>query len=85
MEQEMDSIIEENQYNVGIIQASLKEIKKNKENEEKKICEIFDKLIEVVKLKRDGHLNKVDNLFTNNAEKLSQKLELFSYKIEKSE
>ena len=36
MEQEMDCIIEENQYNVGIIQTSLKEIKKNKENEEKK-------------------------------------------------
>ena len=85
MEQEMDSIIEENQYNVGIIQTSLKEIKKNKENEEKKINEIFDKLIDVVKLKRDEHLNKVDNLFTNNAEKLSQKLELFSFKIEKSE
>jgi len=85
MEQEMDCIIEENQYNVGIIQTSLKEIKKNKENEEKKICEIFDKLREVVKIKRDEHLNRVDNLFTNNAEKLSQKLELFSYKIEKSE
>ena len=85
MEQEMDTIIEENQYNIGIIQASLKEIKKNKENEEKKINEIFDKLMEVVKLKRDEHLNKVENLFTNNAEKLSQKLELFSYKIEKSE
>ena len=85
MEQEMDCIIEENQYNVGIIQTSLKEIKKNKENEEKKINEVFDKLREVVKIKRDEHLNKVDNLFTNNAEKLSQKLELFSYKIEKSE
>ena len=85
MEQEMESIIEENQYNVGIIQASLKEIKKNKENEEKKINEIFDKLIDVVKLKRDEHLNKIDNLFTNNAGKLSQKLDLFSFKIEKSE
>ena len=85
MEQEMDCIIEENQYNVGIIQTSLKEIKKNKENEEKKINEIFDKLREVIKIKRDEHLNKIDNLFTNNAEKLSQKLELFSYKIEKGE
>ena len=85
MEQEMDCIIEENQYNVGIIQTSLKEIKKNKENEGKKINEIFDKLREVIKIKRDEHLNKIDNLFTNNAEKLSQKLELFSYKIEKGE
>ena len=85
MESEMDSIIEENQYNVGIIQTSLKEIKKNKENEEKKINEIFDRFIEMIKSKKDEYLNKIENLFTNNAEKLSQKLELFSGKIEKSE
>ena len=51
----------------------------------KKICEVFEKLFDIVKSKRDEYLNKVDNLFTNNAEKLSQKLELFSYKIEKGE
>ena len=85
MESEMDSVIEENQYNVGIIQTSLKEIKKNKENEEKKIIEIFDRFIEMIKTKKNEYLSKIDNLFTNNAEKLSQKLELFSTKIEKSE
>ena len=85
METEMDSIIEENQYNVGIIQTSLKEIKKNKENEEKKINEIFERFTEMIKTKKDEFLTKIDNLFTNNAEKLSQKLELFSNKIEKSE
>ena len=85
MESDMDSIIEENQYNVGIIQNSLKEIKKNKENEEKKIIEIFDRFIEIIKTKKEEYLNKIDALFTNNAEKLSQKLELFSNKIEKSE
>ena len=85
MESEMDSIIEENQYNVGIIQTSLKEIKKNKENEEKKINEIYERFIEMIKTKKDEYLNKIENLFTNNAEKLSQKLELFSNKIEKSE
>ena len=85
MEAEMDTVIEENQYNVGIIQTSLKEIKKNKENEEKKINEIFDRFIELIKSKKEEYLGKVDNLFTNNAEKLSQKLELFSNKIEKSE
>ena len=85
METEMDSFIEENQYNVGIIQTSLKEIKKNKETEEKKVNEIFDRFIEIIKSKKEEFLNKIDNLFTNNAEKLSQKLELFSNKIEKSE
>jgi hypothetical protein len=81
----INSVIEENQYNVSIIQSSLKEIKKNKESEEKKINEIFDRIFEMVKIKKDEFLSKIDHLFTNNAEKLSQKLELFSYKIEKSE
>ena len=85
MESEMDSIIEENQYNIDIIQTSLKEIKKNKETEEKRIIEIFDRFIEMMKTKKDEFLSKIDNLFTNNTEKLSQKLELFLNKIEKCE
>ena len=85
MESEMDSIIEENQYNIDIIQSSLKEIKKNKETEEKRIIEIFDRFIEMMKTKKDEFLSKIDNLFTNNTEKLSQKLELFLNKIEKCE
>ena len=85
MESEMDSIIEENQYNIDIIQSSLKEIKKNKETEEKRIIEIFDRFIEMMKSKKDEFLSKIDNLFTNNTEKLSQKLELFLNKIEKCE
>jgi hypothetical protein len=38
-----------------------------------------------MKTKKDEFLSKIDNLFTNNTEKLSQKLELFLNKIEKCE
>ena len=85
IETEIDIIIEENQKNVGIIQNTLMEIKKNKEIEEKKVIEIFNKLNEIIKNKKDENLNKINTLFTENAKKLSQKLELFSNKIEKSE
>ena len=85
IEIEIDNIIEENQKNVGIIQNTLNEIKKNKEIEEKKVIEVFDRLYEIIKDKKEDNLNKINTLFKENARKLSQKLELFSNKIEKSE
>ena len=85
IEIEIDNIIEENQKNVGIIQNTLNEIKKNKEVEEKKVIEVFDRLYEIIKDKKEDNLNKINTLFKENARKLSQKLELFSNKIEKSE
>ena len=85
IEIEIDNIIEENQKNVGIIQNTLSEIKKNKEIEEKKVIEVFDRLYEIIKDKKEDNLNKINTLFKENARKLSQKLELFSNKIEKSE
>ena len=85
MENKIDSIIECNQQNVEIIQCSLRDIKKNKENEEKKINEIFNGLFEIIKIKRDEIFSKIEKIFTDNAKKLSQKLEIFSNKLEKSE
>ena len=85
MENKIDNIIEDNQQNVEIIQSSLRDIKKNKENEEKKINEIFNGLFEILKIKRDEILVKIEKIFTDNAKKLSQKLEIFSSKLEKSE
>ena len=85
IETDIDVIIDENQKNVGIIQNNLNEIKKNKEIEEKKVSEVFDRLSEIIKEKKEENLNKINTLFKENAKKLSQKLELFSNKIEKSE
>ena len=85
METKIDSIIDDNQHNIEIIQNSLREIKNNKENEEKKINDVFNGLFEILKLKRDELLAKIDKIFTDNAQKLSEKLEIFSDKLEKSE
>ena len=85
IETEIDKIIDENQKNVGIIQNTLNDIKKNKKIEKKKVKDVFDRLDEIIKLKKEENLSKINTLFTENAKKLSQKLELFSNKIEKSE
>lgn len=85
MYMEINSIIEDNQHNVELIQSSLKEIKKNKEMEEKRISLFYDMLINNLQKKKNELLNQVNNLFTNNARKLSKKLEIFSTKIEDSE
>ena len=85
IEDEIDIIIEENQKNIGIIKNTLNEIKKNKEIEEKKVIEVFDRLFEIIKEKKEENLNKINTLFKENAKKLSQKLESFSSKIEKGE
>ena len=85
IEKDIDTIIDENQKNVGIIQNYLNEIKKNKETEEKKVNLIFDRLSEIIKEKKEENLNRINTLFKENAKKLRQKLELFSNKIEKSE
>ena len=85
MESKIDNIIDDNQHNVEIIQSSLRDIKKNKEIEDNKINDVFNGLLETIKIKKEELLSKIDKLFTDNARKLSQKLEIFSGKLEKSE
>ena len=85
MENIVEGIIDDNQNNVEIIQNSLLDIKKNKENEEKKINEVFNGLFEILKIKRDELLTQIEKIFTDNAKKLSEKLEIFSNKLEKGE
>ena len=82
---ELNNIIEDNQHNVEMIQSALKDIKKNKETEEKRVNMFFDQIMAFYKNKKNEILNQIDSLFTENAKKLSKKLELFSSKIEQSE
>ena len=82
---DIDIVIEDNQHNVEMIQGALKNIKKNKETEEKRINNFFEQIINFLKNKKMEIMNQIDSLFTENARKLSQKLEIFSNKIEQSE
>ena len=82
---DITSVIEDNQHNVEMIQSALKDIKKNKESEEKRVNSFFEQITSYLQNKRTEVLNQIDSLFTENARKLSQKLEMFSGKIEQSE
>ena len=82
---DIDNVIDDNQHNVEMIQGALKNIKKNKENEEKRVNTFFEQIMNFLKNKKLEIMNQIDSLFTENARKLSQKLEIFSGKIEQSE
>ena len=80
-----EKIININQNNVEIIQKSLKDIKDNKNSEEKKINFYFEHILKYINTKKEEILSKIDSIFTTNATKLSQKLENFSAQIELGE
>ena len=82
---DIDNVIEDNQHNVEMIQGALKNIKKNKEIEDKRVNSFFEQIMNYLKNKKMEIMNQIDSLFTENARKLSQKLEIFSGKIEQSE
>ena len=82
---DLTSVIEDNQHNVEMIQSALKDIKKNRESEEKRVNSFFEQITSYLQNKRTEVLNQIDSLFTENARKLSQKLEMFSGKIDQSE
>ena len=82
---EADKVINLNQNNIKIIQESLKNIKKNKEIEEKSINLYFDNIFKYLTNKKNEYLAQIDSIFTDNAKKLSLKLENFSQQIEQGE
>ena len=85
MENKIDNIIDDNQQNVEIIQNYLRDIKKNKENEEKKLNDVFNRLLEIIKIKKEEIISHIEKIFSDNAKKLSNQLELFSSRLEKSQ
>ena len=82
---EAEKVINLNQNNIKVIQNSLKDIKKNKENEEKNINMYFDNISKYLNNKKNEYLSQIDSIFTDNAQKLSKKLDIFSQQIEQGE
>ena len=80
-----EKIINLNQNNIKIIQDSLKDIKKNKETEEKNVNLYFDHIFKYLNSKKGEYLSQIDSFFTDNVKKLNQKLENFSEQIEQGE
>ena len=80
-----EKIININKNNVEIIQNTLKDIKDNKQREEKNVIFYFEHILKYINTKKEEILSKIDSIFTENATKLSQKLENFSSQIEMGE
>ena len=85
MGNDLNVIIDDNQYNATIIQNLLKEITKNKEEESKKILQIFDQLNTIINNKKNDFIYKVDYFFGENAKRLNKKLENLCEVVSKSE
>ena len=80
-----EKIININQNNVEIIKNTLKDIKDNKQREEKNVIFYFEHILKYINTKKEEILSKIESIFTENATKLSQKLENFSSQIEMGE
>ena len=82
---DLDNIIENNQKYSQIINNSLNDIKENKENEEKKIIEIYEQLLNLLVTNRNNFLIKIEELFQENTSNMNKKLENFAEIIDIAE
>ena len=82
---DLDNIIENNQKYSQIIQNSLNDINENKENEEKKIIEIYEQLLNLLVTNRNNFLIKIEEIYQENTGNMNKKLENFGEIIDIAE
>jgi hypothetical protein len=82
---DLDIIIDNNQKYSQIIQNSLNDINENKENEEKKIIEIYEQLINLLVTNRNNFLIKIEEIYQENTGNMNKKLENFAEIIDIAE
>jgi hypothetical protein len=82
---DLDNIIDNNQKYSQIIQNSLNDINENKENEEKKIIEIYEQLLNLLVTNRNNFLIKIEEIYQENTGNMNKKLENFSEIIDIAE
>ena len=83
--EDVNTILENNQHYVEILQATLKGIKENKSKEEEKVITLYDALIKSLEQKKEEYIDSINSIFSFNADKLSEKLDVFSSKMEEAE
>jgi hypothetical protein len=81
----LDKIFFDNQHYIEILQQSLKQIKDNKSAEQERVANLYDEVIKYLEEKKSETFDNINNKFTSNAEKLGEKLEYFSSKLEEAE
>ena len=82
---DLDNIIDNNQKYSQIIQNSLNDINENKENEEKKIIEIHEQLLNLLVTNRNNFLIKIEEIYQENTGNMNKKLENFAEIIDIAE
>ena len=82
---DLESIIENNKNYIQIIKNSIGHINENKQNEEKKIIEIYEELSNLLITNRNNYLIKIEEIYQQNKSKMTKKLENFEEIIEISE
>lgn len=85
VKEDLNIIIEENQSNVEVLQGVLESIKENKSKEELIVVKAFDDVIKKLESKKEEYIDMVNSIFNQNADRLSEKLDIFSKRIEEME
>ena len=81
----IDEIMNSSQKNVDLIQNTIELIKKNKENEQKKIKKFYNNLIKYLENEKKEGIQKIENISKDNIHNLEQKLLIFNEIIEQGE
>lgn len=82
---DVDKILGDNQHYVEVLQHTLQEIKDNKNTEEERVSNLYDNVIKFLDERRNEIIENINDLFAGNADKLSEKLDYFSSKMEDAE
>lgn len=78
-------MLNENQHHADILHDSLNHIKTNKITEEQKVVAFYDKIIKYLEQKKTEIVENINLIFSTNAEKISEKLDHFSLKMQDAE
>ena len=68
-----------------ILQTTLQSIKENKDFEEKRVSIFFNSIIKFLEEKKSEQLDNIRSIFSSNAEKLNEKLDFFSNRMEEAQ
>ena len=82
---DLDIIIGNNQKYAQIIQNSINDINNNKENEEKKIIEIYEQLLNSLVANRNNFLVRIEGIYQENINSMNKKLDNFEEIINTAE
>jgi hypothetical protein len=81
----ISEIMNNSQKNIDLIQNTIELIKKNRENEQKKIKRFYNNLIKFLENEKKEKMQKIDKISNDNINNLEQKLQIFNEIIEQGD